>query len=190
MRLSLAVFLFTLISGVTTKAMASAQIADYGGEVRLISLSTGQSSKQKLVMTRTVDPSESLIIEDACIQSPGQPAQRSPTYILISGDTATLSDSPPPATSKTFTGTGALYGKAWSWNYLKYTIHFPLSNGSLRIEDDNFITPTQFIARKQLFFTPTGGPPQSETPVQLWDAELHPLTPQEFQAAFVAMGCK
>lgn len=169
-------------------AAATAQTSYFGGDVRVISLTSGQASNQKLIMARTIDPISSLIIEDACVQTSGQPAQHFSTYIIISGNTATLSDSAPPTSSKTFTGTGTLYGQPWEWNYMHYTINFPLQNESVKIADDNFITPTQFIARKQLFYKQNDSSP--ETPTSLWDAELNLMTLQDYQSVYSAMGCK
>jgi hypothetical protein len=168
----------------------TAKTSYYGGEVRLISLSSGQASNQKILMARTLNPTSNIIVEVACIQSPGQPAQVSPTYISVTGASAALSDSPPPAASKTFTGTGMLHGRPWAWDYLTYTIHFPLPAGQLRIQDDNLITPTQFVARKQLFYTSTSEPAQAEVPIQLWDTEMNSLDISAYQSTYNAMGCK
>lgn len=188
-QLVIALTLSISLAGQASPSLPVVATAYYGGTVRVIALSSGQSTTQQLIMARTVDPQANLITEDACIQTPGQPAEHSPTYIIISNNSATLSDSPPPSPSKTFTGTGELFGPSWNWTYLKYKINFPLPSGMISIADDNFVTPTQFIARKQLFFTPKGAPANAETVIQLWDAELNPMTRSQYQAALTAMSC-
>ncbi len=172
-------------------AELSPDLSFYGGDARLTSLVTGQVSTEKVLMARTVDPAAGRIVEIACIKESGKPAQLSPAYISISGNTVTSMSSTEDGEQSAFSGAGTLSGQPWQWNYLKFIMTFPLppAHGYLRIEDANFITPTQFIARKQLFFISSYDSTQTATPVQLWDAELVSMTSEQYSAAYSEMGC-
>src|ERR1700722_14646548 len=74
---------------------------------RLIFLSSGISTTQNVIMTRTVDPNNSTIVEIACISSSKSPAELSPVYMQVSGNQITaMSDTPDFAHPKFLTGTG------------------------------------------------------------------------------------
>ena len=163
----------------------------YGGDARLTSLVSGEVSTEKVLMARTVDPAASRIVELACIKDSGKPAQLSPAYIAISGNAVTAMSSTENEYESAFSGTGMLSGEPWKWNYLKFSMMFPVppAHGYLRIEDANFITPAQFIARKQLFFISSYDSTRKETPVQLWDAELSSMSAEQYSAAYSDMGC-
>lgn len=143
-------------------------------------LPAGQLTTEEVLLAKTLDQKNSLITEIACIKSPGQSSYLSPIYMKVTGNSLQIADTPDVDHPKKVSGTGTVSGPDWNWTYLKFSmLYIPFS---APVEDVNFVTPTQLIARKMIF--------QSDgTPIQLYDLEMDLIPPNEYQSHYSEMGC-
>jgi hypothetical protein len=151
----------------------------YSGQARVLNLLSGQVSSQAVLLEKVIDPTRSSLTETACVQDPGKPAQVSPVYVRISGETGIVSDDPSFGPAGSLRGSGVLKGTPWNWSYLKFTLTW---KNAVTIEDSNFVVGNQLVARKQLFL-PDG------TPLELWESELTAVSDDAYRVLFAKMGC-
>lgn len=168
--------LFPLLS------QAEDKILYYYGIANLTDLQSGRTSNEKILLKKSLLPSKNLIVEVACTQEPGQPAQISPVYMVVTGNRLVISDSE-DLKSKKLTGTGQVTGSSWAWEYLYFSMKFETPGGTVGIEDWNFSVGKKLLARKQIFFR------DNPLPIQLWDVETTEITHAEHERVFAEMGC-
>src|SRR5215468_6450313 len=101
----------------------------YVAEFKLSEASGKVYGSQVILLEKTVDPDNNLIIERAVVVKPDGNAEEFTITHKVTVNTFTLSD-----TKGTVTGAGTLFGPEWKWTYFKATIES--TNGS-RIEDEN-----------------------------------------------------
>jgi hypothetical protein len=185
--------LFTLIAAAfaavahadESASLPAKTTAYYYGQGRILNLKSGSNSTEETLLVRVVDPASNHLVEVACTLDPGRVASISATYMLISGNTLTLSDKSDYSQTGKLVGIGQLSGTPWLWNYLKFSMKYYFSSapGSyVQIEDVNYLVGNQLVARKQLYLP-------DESPFELWDAELTLTSPDDFHAHAIAMNC-
>ncbi len=158
---------------------ASTKTLYYFGEARILNLISGESQTQTVLLAKTMSPSTSTLSELACIQQGKNPAEFSPVYMKVTGNTLKISDTLDTEHPNKLSGTGRVSGADWNWNYLKFSMLY--SNG-VKIEDVNFVVKDILIARKQMFL-PSG------SPFSLWEAEIKETDQESFQKHLSEMGC-
>lgn len=178
-RLVLAAVLFAAVPAASGADAPASRKLFYSGEARVFNLYTGQTATQAILLEKILDPQAGLITELACYQEKGKPPQLSAVYMLVSGSSVTVSDVLAPDKPGKLTGTGQLSGPAWNWNFLELSMNL---NG-VSIKDVNFAVKDKLIARKQIFLA-------NGRPIQLWEAELTSLAPEDYKSKYKAMGCK
>lgn len=184
--------LFFIGSLATTSAKAANSVslppkttAHYYGQGRILNLKSGTRAIEETLLLRVVDPPNNHLVEVACIRDPGQKATLSATYMLINGNSLTLSDQSDYTQTGKLVGIGQLSGAPWLWNYLKFSMKYYFSsspNSFVEIEDVNYLVANQLVARKQLYL-------EDGSPLELWDAELDSISADDFQARANTMGC-
>lgn len=171
-------FLLPLIlSGMawTTKPCAAAAVEKtyFIGEAKLSTESGKPLGSQVLLLEKTQDPDNHLIVERAVVVKPDRTAEEYTMNMTVTGDSFTLKD-----TASTTTGSGTLFGPAWQWTYWRGT--FKSSNG-VRIEDENFLAdPTVGVARKKII-----GPDGKV--LMYMDVTMKSITPQTFEILAAAL---
>lgn len=178
----LGAFCFGLVlldSGISGASEAVSQYY-YSQAARITHLPSRQVTTEEVLLVRTLDLANSLISEIACIKSPGRPAYMSPVYMKVTGNTLQIADTPDVSQPNKIRGTGEVWGPDWNWNYLKFSmVYIPYSTA---VEDENFVTSTQLIAKKQLL-----GP--NGIPFEYYDLEADLITQREYQSRYTEIGC-
>lgn len=158
---------------------SSRQDLFYYGDDRVLDLFSGRTAKHKIILEKILDPQAGMITETACFQEKGKPAILSPTYMRVSGSSVTISDTLSADQPGKLTGVGSLYGSAWDWNFLKFSMDY----SGVRIEDVNFVVKDKLIARKQVFLA-------DGTPIQLWEVEMTAIKAEDYKRRYKSMGCR
>jgi hypothetical protein len=159
---------FVLVFLVPAWATAAAQEKFYFlGEVKLSSATGKSMGSQVILVEKTHDPDNNLIIERAIVVQPDGKAEEYTMRLAVKEDnTFTLSDD-----AKFVEGNGKLFGPAWKWTYFKAT--FKSKNG-VRIEDENFMSDESVgTARKKVI-----GP--DDKVLMYMDMSLEGITPKTF----------
>jgi hypothetical protein len=149
----------------------------FAGEARVLTLRSGVTLTQTVLLAKKYDPANSTLSEIACYKTGASVPELLPVYMKVSNDQLTVSDSP-DFKSRILTGTGSVQGTAWDWEFLKFSMDF---GPDVHIEDVNFSVRNQLIARKQIFY--------KGSPVQLWEVEANLISMPEFQKKRAEMNC-
>ncbi len=155
----------------------------YYGEPRLTNLMNGEVKTQKVLFPRVTDPGAGYISENGCVLDAGSmTAQIHPAYIIASQNGATVSDVLGQSAKPTIQGTAELRGERWKWDYLKFSMIYLPDN--LKIEDTNYILPSQLLIARKRFFLPG-----QETPFMLYEGEYKVIDAAEYGKKYKEMGC-
>jgi hypothetical protein len=159
----------------------------YYGHIRITRIPKGVLTQQEVLLLKTMDPANQSFAEIACRKNhQTDPALEpvatiEPVYMKVSGLRFEIYDRPDFRSDK-LSGSGTLEGTPWNWEHLTFSMLY--SDGPLRakIEDANFVTEDQLIARKQLFLA-------DGTPFQVWDGELKSISEKQFDEKLESMKC-
>jgi hypothetical protein len=173
----------THLSEVAANALPAATVTYYAGTAQLLNLRSGQTTQEKDIIARTVDPSAGTIVELLCGSAPNRPTFNSPVYMQVQGTSVRMSDTPDMDHPQVLRGTGTVAGPAWNWNYLTFNMTYATPQGSFTIIDANFVLPDEsIVARKQIYDA-------SGAPLELFDETVTKIDDATYQAAFAAMNC-
>jgi len=150
----------------------------YAGTAQILNLISGATSTEDVIFERIVDPDAKMLIELACVKSPGKPAALSPVYMKVDGSNLKIADTQDVDHPGAVQGTGTVAGEPWRWNYLK----FSMTAYGARVEDANFLVGNMLIARKQIFL-------DNGTPLELYDINASLIDATTYQDKYSAMGC-
>jgi hypothetical protein len=138
------------------------------GEVKLSSPDGKAMGSQAILVEKTHDPDNALIIEHAIVVQPNGKVEEYTMKLAVKEDnTFTLSDD-----AKTVEGTGKLFGPAWKWTYFKAT--FKAKNG-VTIEDENFMPDDSIGTARKKVIAP------NDKVIMYMDMSLKGITPKTFE---------
>jgi hypothetical protein len=140
----------------------------YLGEVKLSSAAGKPIGSQVILVEKTLDRDQALIVERAVVVHPDGKVEEFTVRLAVKEDnTFTVVDD-----TKALEGGGRLFGPAWKWTYFKAT--FKARNG-VRIEDENFTADESVgTARKKVI-----GP--DDQVLMYMDMSLKGITPKTFE---------
>lgn len=175
----------------TAAAYSSAAVADvvqndhdlyYAGDARIMDLFTGATQTQKVILKKSMLPSQSMFMEIACIQSADKPAEISPVYMRVVDTSFEISDTIHFDNTGKLSGKGELAGPVWDWTTLKFHMVYKDGEKQAKIEDVNFVVGTRLIARKQLYLPDGRG-------FQLYELEMEQIDLPGFTSRAQQMQC-
>jgi len=140
----------------------------YVGEATLSGEAGQAMGSQVILLEKTHDPGQNLIVERAIVVKPGgQAAEEHTMEMKVDGDRFTIKD-----LRNTVQGNGKLFGPAWRWTYFK--AEYASANGA-KIEDENYMNdPAVLVARKKIS-APSG------KVLMYMDVTLKAITPETFK---------
>lgn len=148
-------------------AAAPAEKMYYAGEARLSSEAGQSLGSQVILLEKTHDRDNSLIVERAIVVKPDRSVEEYTMTMKVSGGSFTLKDD-----RNTVQGSGTLAGPAWNWTYFKATYQ---SGNGVRIEDENYMAdPSVLVARKRI------SDPDGKV-LTYMDVTLKSVTPRTFE---------
>jgi hypothetical protein len=140
----------------------------YFGEVKLSNSAGRTSGSQVILVEKTHDRDNSLILERAIVVQPDGKAEEYAVRMAVKPDnTFTLTND-----DKSVDGTGTLFGPAWKWTYFKAT--FKAKNG-VQIDDENFMADESAATARKKVTAPNG------QVVMYMDMTLKAVTPTTFE---------
>jgi hypothetical protein len=149
----------------------------YCGNAEILMVEDNEKKTQQVLLAKTYDPQNSLLIEVACLKEEAKLAELSPVYMKVTESAVVISDNKNFAPGA-LTGTGSLYGNNWDWNYLKFSMKW---GPDIEIKDVNFVTEDKLIAVKKMF--------NQGKLLMLWGAEAANITITEFKNKRDELGC-
>jgi hypothetical protein len=121
----------------------------YLGEVKRSTGDGKPAGSQVILVEKTHDRDNSLIVERALVVNPDGSTEEFTARMSVKPDnTFTLSTD-----DKTVEGSGTLSGPAWKWTYFKAT--FKAKNGAT-IEDENFMADESAVTARKKIMAPNG----------------------------------
>lgn len=119
------------------------------GEAILSSADGKPMGSQVILLEKTHDREQSLIIERAIIVKPDGKVDDETMTITVNEDSSfSLTDA-----KKTIEGTGTLFGPAWKWTYFKGSFKH---NTGVVVDDENFMTDDSVITARKKISGPGG----------------------------------
>ncbi|HEX4588542.1 MAG TPA: hypothetical protein VH120_01350 [Gemmataceae bacterium] len=146
----------------------------YLGEVKLNNPAGKPIGSQAILVEKTVDRDNSVILERAIVVEADGKVVEYPVRMPVKPDgTFTLTND-----EKSVEGNGQLFGPAWKWTYFKAT--FKAKNG-ITIEDENFMADDSAATARKKVIGPNGQ-------VMLYmDETLKAITPKTFEILRTAL---
>jgi hypothetical protein len=146
----------------------------YLGEVKLSNAAGKSMGSQVILVEKTHDRDNSVILERAIVVKPDGTAEERAMRMPVKDDnTFTLTDD-----AKTVEGAGNLFGPAWKWTYFKAT--FKTTNG-VTIEDENYMADESVGTARKKVTAPNG------QVVMYMDMSLKAVTPATFEILRAAL---
>ena len=184
MRILVSVILFAL----TCSAFGGEdQIIYYAGIQVRTSLFGQPQVTEDLVLKKSFLPSKGMLVEIACMKKPGSAAKLSPVYMKVENQTILAISSDEKFSAVPLSGTGALEGSPWDWNYLKFSMKFNTPAGTARIEDENWVSGPYLIAIKDLYWQDAKGGPELKSGIIT--AKVREVGEADYNAKSKEMGC-
>ncbi len=169
-----AVSLLVLALVPTLAPAAPPEKSYYAGEIKLSSPAGKPMGSQVIILEKTQDKDNALIIERAVlVQQDGKVEEFTVRLSIKDDNTFTLVDD-----AKMSQGQGTLFGPAWKWTYLKGT--FKTKNG-LTIEDENFFGDDSAVFARKKLITP------DNQVFMYMDMGLKSITPKTFELLRTAL---
>jgi hypothetical protein len=138
------------------------------GEVKLSSATGESMGSQVILLEKTHDRDNAMVIERALVVKPDGKVEEYTMRMKVKKDnTFTLSDD-----AKKVEGSGKLFGPAWKWTYFKAT--YQMKNG-VHIEDENFMADDSVGSARK---TVTG---LGKKVIMHMDMSLKGITPKTYE---------
>jgi hypothetical protein len=157
-----------------------------GSEVRT-SLFDGSQVSEDLILKKSFFPSQNLLVEIACVKKQNSPAEKSPVFMKVENEMVLDISTTDKFTHELLSGTGALQGITWDWNYLKFSMKYKTPQGTARIEDENWVSGKELVAIKELYWQDVKGGPEVKSGIIT--AKLHEISDSEFKTKSQELGC-
>jgi hypothetical protein len=163
-----------------TGAAGSADAAEsyFSGVARVTNLATGSVSSEPMALERAAG--DDSLVETACVQTGKGPGRASTIYARISDGKLQVSDA--PTGHVMLTGAGEADGPPGAWTHLHFVMDYAIPGSPIHIDDHNYLAGGKLIARK-LITTAAG------RPVQLWEADLEPVSQDELRRRWAVLTC-